>query len=82
MAKYMRSSPQDKQIISAYEFYARQFNSRALDMNPEGIRFIVEQMALRDKSWLEWKPERFYDDTIIKKLNKEGYWDAVYKRLR
>jgi ABC-type nitrate/sulfonate/bicarbonate transport system substrate-binding protein len=82
MAKYMRSSPQDKQIISAYEFYARQFNSRALDMNPEGIRFIVEQIALRDKSWLEWKPEQFYDDTIIKKLNKENYWDAVYKRLR
>jgi ABC-type nitrate/sulfonate/bicarbonate transport system substrate-binding protein len=82
MAKYMRSSPQDKRLISAYEFYGKQFNSRELQMNPEGIRFIIEQMALKDKSWLEWKPEQFYDDSIIKKLDKEGYWDAVYKQLR
>lgn len=82
MAKYMRLSPQDKRLVSAYEFYAKQFNSRQLEMNPEGIRFIIEQMAMKDKSWMEWKVEQFYDDSIIKKLNKEDYWDAVYRQIR
>jgi ABC-type nitrate/sulfonate/bicarbonate transport system substrate-binding protein len=82
MAKYMRMNPEDKRLVAAYEFYAKQFISRELQIDPEGIRLVIEMMGLADKSWLEWRPEQFYDDSIVKKLDKDGYWQAVYKQIR
>jgi len=82
MAKYMRTEIDNKLLVDAYNFYAKRFNSRELKMNPEGIQFIIKQMAQKDKSWLQWKPEQFYDDSIVNSLNKRRVWDLFYDRIR
>jgi NitT/TauT family transport system substrate-binding protein len=81
MAKYMRLNPDDKRLIAAYDFYAKQFITRELALDPEGVRAIIEMMAFADKSWLEWAPQQFYDDSILQKLKKEGYWQSIYKQF-
>jgi hypothetical protein len=82
MAKYMRLKSDDKRLIASYEFYAKQFITRELALDPEGVRAIIDMMSFSDKSWLEWKPQQFYDDAIVKKLKNEGYWQAVYEQIR
>ena len=82
MAKYMRLDPADNRLIAAYDFYVKHFVTRELQLDPEGVRSVIEMNAFADKSWLKWRPEQFYDDSIVKKLEKEGYWDTVYKQIR
>jgi NitT/TauT family transport system substrate-binding protein len=82
MAKYMRLDPEDKRLIAAYDFYVKHFVTRELQLDPEGVHSIIEMMAFADKSWFKWRPEQFYDDSIIKKLQNEGYWQIVYKQIQ
>jgi NitT/TauT family transport system substrate-binding protein len=81
MAQYMRLKPDDKRLIASYEFYTKQFITRELALDPEGVRAIIEMEGIADKTWLEWRPQQFYDDSIVQKLKKDGYWQAVYKQF-
>lgn len=82
MGNYMKLAPSDNRLIAAYDFYAKQYNSKHPALSREGIDFVVQQLSLQDKSWLEWPPERFYDISIVEKLKQEGFLDAVYRQLR
>lgn len=82
MGRYMKLDPADKRLAAAYDFYAKRYNSKYPAVSREGINFIVQQMALQDKSWLEWPPDQFYDNGLAEKLKQEGFMDAVYRQLK
>jgi NitT/TauT family transport system substrate-binding protein len=82
MGKYMKLPVTDKRLVDAYNFYATQYNLKYPGLTLQGIAFIIEQMAMRDKSWLEWKPEQFYDTSVIDRLKREGFLEQVYREIR
>ncbi len=82
MAKYLKTAVNDKKLIDAYNFYPKQVKAKHPTIPQEGLAFIINEMAFRDKSWRDWKPEQFYDSTIVDKLTKEGFLDQVYVQLR
>lgn len=82
MAKYMKTDPKDKKLIEAYDFYAKHAISKSPAIPVQGLAFIIDELSFRDRSWKGWKPEQFYDATIIDKLKKEGFLEQAYKQIR
>jgi len=48
--------------------------------SPEGIRFVIEDLAERDPRAKNVKPEQFVDMTFIKELDQSGFIDSLYKK--
>src|SRR5438093_13784117 len=46
----------------------------------EGIRTVVDEIALTDPSAKNAKPEQFVDSGFLAKLDKSGYIDRLYKK--
>ena len=46
----------------------------------EGIRTVLDEIALTDPSAKNAKPEQFVDSSFIAKLDKSGYIDRLYKQ--
>jgi NitT/TauT family transport system substrate-binding protein len=82
MAKYMKTDAKDKKLIEAYDFYAKHAISKSPDIPVQGLAFIIDELSFRDRSWKGWKPEQFYDTTIIDKLKQEGFLEQAYKQIR
>lgn len=82
MAKYMRVDVKSNMLSEAYNFYPKQVIDRDPVISRDGLVFIIDQLASSDKTWLDWKPEQFYDATVLAKLKREGFLDEVYKQLR
>jgi hypothetical protein len=82
MAKYLKLSPDNPDLIRSYNFFPKLVKSKHPSIPRDGIAFIIEELANRDRSWNEWKPEQFYDSTILEKLRKEEFLDLVYKQLK
>jgi hypothetical protein len=82
MAKYMRIGVNDKTLVDAYNFHSKEANAKYPGIPREGLAFIIDELAFGDKSWLEWKPEQFYDATVIEKLRREDFLDHVYREIR
>jgi NitT/TauT family transport system substrate-binding protein len=82
MSKYMRTDANDRRLTEAYNFYPRVVNVKYPVIPHDGLKFIIEELSYRDKTWREWRPEQFYDSSIIDRLRKEGYLDDVYKSIR
>jgi NitT/TauT family transport system substrate-binding protein len=82
MSKYMRIDANDRRLIEAYNFYPRLVNVKHPAIPHEGLAFIIDELSYRDKTWREWKPEQFYDSSIVDRLKNEGFLDEVYKQIR
>jgi hypothetical protein len=46
----------------------------------EGVRTVLDEMALTDPAAKNAKPEQFVDASFITKLDKSGYIDGLYKK--
>ena len=82
IAKYLKISPRDPKLIYAYNFYPKLVKSKHPSIPRDGIAFIISELAVRDKSWGDWRPEQFYDSTILDQLKDEGFLELVYQNLR
>jgi NitT/TauT family transport system substrate-binding protein len=80
LARYTRSKVGDGKIESTYQ-YIKERVTADLTVRPSGIRSVLTNLAQQDPSWLSWKEEQFYDNSIMDKLRREGFLDAVFKQL-
>jgi NitT/TauT family transport system substrate-binding protein len=82
MSKYMRIDVNDRRLIEAYNFYPRVVNVRHPMIPEEGLAFIIDELAYRDKTWREWKTDQFYDSSVIGRLKNDGFLEEVYKHVK
>jgi hypothetical protein len=80
MAKYMRGSVTDTRVTGAYESL-RQRTSRQPESVREAVASLLEWGSTVDKAWSKWRPEQFYDPSIVAKLKAEGFLDRVYEEI-
>jgi len=78
LAKITRTNVANKKTDQIYQ-YVKNNNAKNPVVTPEGIVATIEILAQQDRSWLNWKPEIFYDNSVINKLEKEGVLDAVHR---
>lgn len=82
MARYMKIGVADKRLMDSYDYYAKQINPRHPFVPREGIAFVLNDLAQKERAWLDWKPEQFFNTGVLDKLKEEGFLDAVYKQIR
>jgi NitT/TauT family transport system substrate-binding protein len=63
----------------AYDYFARITPAKPYPIL-EGIRTVLDEIALTDPSAKNAKPEQFVDSSFIAKLDKSGYIDRLYKK--
>ena len=81
MAKYMRGTVTETRITGAYESL-RQRTSKQPDSMREAVASILEWGSAVDKAWSKWRPEQFYDPSIVAKLKGEGFLEREYEEVR
>ena len=63
----------------AYDYFARITPAKPYPIL-EGIRTVLDEIALTDPSAKNAKPEQFVDSSFIAKLDKSGHIDRLYKK--
>jgi NitT/TauT family transport system substrate-binding protein len=63
----------------AYDYFARITPAKPYPIL-EGIRTVLDEIALTEPAAKNAKPEQFVDASFIAKLDKSGYIDGLYKR--
>jgi NitT/TauT family transport system substrate-binding protein len=80
IARYTRSKIGDERVEGTYK-YVQGRGTKDLTVFPSGIRSILNTLGQQDPSWLSWKEEQFFDNSIMDKLRREGFLDEVFKQL-
>jgi ABC-type nitrate/sulfonate/bicarbonate transport system substrate-binding protein len=80
LARYTRSKVGDGKVESTYQFIKERATAD-LTVQPRGVRSVLDVLGQQDPSWLSWKEEQFYDNSIMDKLRREGFLEVVFKQL-
>jgi len=80
LARKLKLTVADKKTEQIYQYVKN--NAKYPLVTQEGIAATIEILAQQDRGWLNSKPEIFYDNGVIKKLDKEGFVEAVYRDTR
>lgn len=79
LARYMKSNETD--ILSkAYEFIANEFYAENLEPDPKSFQELVEEVSTREPVAKNASIAHVFDLTIARKLEKEGFFKAVFKK--
>ena len=63
----------------AYEYYSRITPAKPYP-NAEGVRGVLEEIALTEPAIKTAKVEQFVDARFIAKLDQSGFIDGLYKK--
>jgi len=80
LARKLKLVVTDKKTEQIYQYVKN--NAKNPFVTPEGIAATIDILAQQDRTWLNSKPEVFYDNNILKKLEKEGFLEAVHRDVR
>src|SRR5215510_8272938 len=79
LARYMKSNEAD--ILSkAYDFIANEFYAENLEPDPKSFQELVEEVSAREPVAKNALIAQVFDLTIARKLEKEGFFKAVFKK--
>ena len=78
MSKYMRNN--DVALVNdLYDLYIIQHIARIPRPAPEPVKTILDQMAETDPRVANLKPEQFIDARFFQELDKEGFFQKLWK---
>jgi hypothetical protein len=78
MSKYMRNN--DVALVNdLYDLYIIQHIARIPRPAPEPVKTILDQMAETDPRVANLKPEQFIDTRFFQELDKEGFFQKLWK---
>ena len=46
---------------------------------PEAFQFVLEELAQRNPKAKGQDPRKFFDDSIVRELEKSGFIDSLYR---
>lgn len=76
MARYMKVD--DLQLIEAgYQWYAQSYERKPY-VSINGVKAVLDHIALKNPTAKEAKPEMFFDSTFIREFDQSGYIDSLY----
>src|SRR5262245_48044786 len=79
LAHYMKSNETDV-LNKAYDFIANEFYTENLEPDPKSFQELVDEVGAREPLAKNATIPQVFDLTIVRKLEKEGFFKTVFKR--
>ncbi len=79
LARYMKSNETDL-LNKAYDFIATEFYAENLEPDAKSFQELVDEIGDREPLAKKATIPQVFDMTIVRKLDKEGFFKAVFKR--
>ena len=71
----------DTEVLSkAYDFIAGDFYGETLEPDPKGFQELIDEVGTRDALAKSASIQQVFDLTIARKLEKEGFFKAAFKK--
>ena len=80
LARYMKSSEMDV-LNKAYDFIANDFYAENLEPDAKAFQDLMDEMSEREPLAKKATIAQVFDLTIARKLEKEGFFKNVFKKL-
>lgn len=79
LARYMKSNETDV-LNKAYDFIANEFYAENLEPDPKSFQELVGEVSVREPVAKNATIPQVFDLTIVRKLEKEGFFKTVFKK--
>ena len=79
LAHYMKSNETDV-LNKAYDFIANEFYTENLEPDPKSFQELVDEVSAREPLAKNATIPQVFDLTIVRKLEKEGFFKNVFKK--
>ena len=79
LARYMKSDETDV-LNKAYDFIANEFYAENLEPEPKSFQELVDEVGAREPVAKNATIPQVFDLTIVRKLEKEGFFKTVFKK--
>ena len=79
LAHYMKTSETDV-LNKAYDFIATEFYAESLDPDAKSFQELLDEISDREPLAKKATIGQVFDLTIVRKLDKEGFFKTVFKR--
>lgn len=78
MSKYLRTK--DKDVLEeTYEVSVVKYLKKVPLPSPEAFQSVLDELAERNPKAKGQDPKKFYDDSIVRELEKSGFIDSLYR---
>lgn len=78
IAKFLHSD--DAEILEASWQFGIDVIERIPNLDPQMFRLVLEERARTRPEAAKAKPEQFYDDSLVRELEREGFFKKIYQR--
>jgi ABC-type nitrate/sulfonate/bicarbonate transport system substrate-binding protein len=79
LTRYMKSDETDV-LNKAYDFIANEFYAENLEPEPKSFQELVDEVGAREPVAKNTTIPQVFDLTIVRKLEKEGFFKTVFKK--
>ena len=78
IAKFLHT--EDAEVLEASWQFGVDVIERIPNLDPEMFRLVLEDRAQTRPEAKKYKPEQFFDDSVVKELEKEGFFKKIFGR--
>ena len=78
IAKFLHT--EDPEVLEASWQYGVDVIERIPNLDPEMFKLVLEDRAQTRPEAKKYKPEQFFDDSVVKELEKEGFFKKIFAR--
>ncbi|MBI4525197.1 MAG: ABC transporter substrate-binding protein [Deltaproteobacteria bacterium] len=79
ISRYMKTNEADV-LSKAYDFISKDFYGETLEPDAEAFRNLLDEIGEREPAARKASVHQFFDLSIVRKLEKEGFFKAIYKK--
>ena len=78
IAKFLQTT--DPEVLEASWQFGVDVIERIPNLDPEMFKLVLEERAQTRPEAKKFKPEQFFDDSVVKELEKEGFFKKIFAR--
>ncbi len=78
IAKFLPTD--DPEVLEASWQFGVDVIERVPNLDPEMFKLVLEERAQTHPEAKKYKPEQFFDDNVVKELEKEGFFKKIFAR--
>ena len=78
IAKFLQTA--DPEVLEASWQFGVDVIERIPNLDPEMFKLVLEERAQTRPEAKKFKPEQFFDDSVVKELEKEGFFKKIFAR--
>ena len=78
IAKFLHTD--DAEVLEASWQFGVDVIERIPNLDPEMFKLVLDERAQTRPEAKKYKPEQFFDDTLVKELEKEGFFKKIFAR--